>query len=83
MRLFARRAGAEIFRRHGKGFVVRRMFTGIEADIYVLPHADATYDVLAAPPMIERQCWPTGSILSSRPVSTRRPARLREAIRNF
>ena len=50
----ARDAGADVFeeRHQGKGFVVRRMFTDIEADIYVL--GDATYDAPSAPAMIER-----------------------------
>jgi glycosyltransferase involved in cell wall biosynthesis len=52
----ARAAGAEVFaeKRQGKGFVVRRMFTDIEADIYVLVDGDATYDAPSAPAMIER-----------------------------
>lgn len=52
----ARAAGAEVFleRHQGKGFVVRRMFTDVEADIYVLVDGDATYDAPSARPMIER-----------------------------
>jgi hypothetical protein len=52
----ARAAGAEVFheRHQGKGFVVRRMFTDVEADIYVLVDGDATYDAPSAPGMIER-----------------------------
>jgi glycosyltransferase involved in cell wall biosynthesis len=52
----ARAAGAEVFqqRHQGKGFVVRRMFTDVEADIYVLVDGDATYDAPSAPAMIER-----------------------------
>jgi glycosyltransferase involved in cell wall biosynthesis len=52
----ARAAGAEVFeeRHQGKGFVVRRMFTDIEADIYVLVDGDATYNAPSAPTMIER-----------------------------
>src|SRR6266446_3038533 len=52
----ARQAGAEVRseRRQGKGHVVRRMFTDIEADIYVLVDGDATYDAPSAPTMIER-----------------------------
>jgi glycosyltransferase involved in cell wall biosynthesis len=52
----ARAAGAEVFseQRQGKGFVVRRMFSDIEADIYVLVDGDATYDAPSAPKMIER-----------------------------
>lgn len=50
----ARAAGAEVFheKRQGKGFVVRRMFSDIEADIYVLVDGDATYDALSAPAMV-------------------------------
>lgn len=37
----------------GKGHVVRRMFSDIEADVYVLVDGDATYDAASAPAMIE------------------------------
>ena len=49
-------AGAEAFkeRYQGKGFVVRRMFTDVEADLYVLVDGDATYDAPSARRMIER-----------------------------
>jgi glycosyltransferase involved in cell wall biosynthesis len=49
-------AGAEVFteRRQGKGYVVQRMFTDVEADIYVLVDGDATYDAPSAKVMIER-----------------------------
>jgi len=52
----ARAAGAEVFqeRHQGKGFVVRRMFTDVEADIYVLVDGDATYHAPSARLMIER-----------------------------
>jgi Glycosyl transferase family 2 len=52
----ARLAGAQVFHesRQGKGFVVRRMFADIEADVYVLADGDATYDAASAPRMIER-----------------------------
>jgi glycosyltransferase involved in cell wall biosynthesis len=52
----ARAAGAEVFqeKHQGKGFVVQRMFTDVEADIYVLVDGDATYDAPSAPAMIER-----------------------------
>ena len=52
----ARAAGAEVFREkyQGKGFVVRRMFTDVEADIYVLVDGDATYDAPSAQVMIQR-----------------------------
>jgi glycosyltransferase involved in cell wall biosynthesis len=53
---FARAAGAEVFaeKRQGKGHVVRRMFSDVEADIYVLVDGDATYHAASAPEMIER-----------------------------
>jgi glycosyltransferase involved in cell wall biosynthesis len=38
----------------GKGNVVRRMFADVEADVYVMADGDATYDIAAAPRMIER-----------------------------
>src|SRR5262249_40263606 len=50
----ARAAGAIVRteRMQGKGNVVRRMFSDVEADIYVMADGDATYDALAAPEMI-------------------------------
>lgn len=52
----ARTAGAEVFRekRQGKGFVVSRMFTDVEADVYVLVDGDATYHAPSVRVMIER-----------------------------
>jgi len=52
----ARAAGAEVFqeKHRGKGFVVRRMFADVDADIYVLVDGDATYDAPSARRMIER-----------------------------
>ncbi len=52
----ARAAGAEVRRevRQGKGYVVRRMFNDVEADVYVLVDGDATYDAPSAPTMIAR-----------------------------
>lgn len=51
----ARRAGAIV--RHepwqGKGNVVRRMFSDIEADIYVLVDGDGTYHAPSAPRLID------------------------------
>ncbi len=49
-------AGAVVRRepRQGKGHVVRRMFTDVDADIYVLVDGDATYDAPSAPAMIAR-----------------------------
>jgi glycosyltransferase involved in cell wall biosynthesis len=50
----AARAGAIVRREQhqGKGRVVRRMFTDIDADIYVLVDGDATYDAPSARGMI-------------------------------
>ncbi|ARR57355.1 glycosyl transferase [Rhizorhabdus wittichii DC-6] len=50
----ARAAGAIVRteRMQGKGHVVRRMFSDVEADIYVMADGDATYDAAAAPEMI-------------------------------
>lgn len=52
----ARQAGAIVRteRLPGKGNVVRRMFSDIEADIYVLVDGDATYDASGAPAMVEK-----------------------------
>lgn len=52
----ARAAGAEVFHemRQGKGFVVRRMFADVEADIYVLVDGDATYHAPSVHSMIDR-----------------------------
>lgn len=51
----ARSAGAVVGneRLQGKGNVVRRMFSDIEADIYVLVDGDDTYDASVAPDLIE------------------------------
>jgi len=38
--------------RQGKGFVVRRMFSDVEADVYVLVDGDNTYDASAVPAMV-------------------------------
>jgi glycosyltransferase involved in cell wall biosynthesis len=52
----ARAAGAIVRteRQQGKGAVVRRMFSDVDADIYVMTDGDATYDAAAAPAMIQR-----------------------------
>src|SRR5262245_7375167 len=49
-------AGAKVFeeKHRGKGFVVRRMFADVDADIYVLVDGDATYDAPSVCRMIER-----------------------------
>lgn len=52
----ARKAGAMLrtVYRKGKGNVIRRMFADVEADIYVMVDGDSTYDISAAPKLIER-----------------------------
>ena len=52
----AREAGAIVRREplQGKGHVVRRMFSDIEADVYVMVDGDATYDAASAPRMVSR-----------------------------
>src|SRR6202162_740725 len=52
----ARAAGAIVRgeKHQGKGHVVRRMFSDIEADVYVLVDGDATYDAPSARAMIAR-----------------------------
>ncbi|MGB3627358.1 MAG: glycosyltransferase [Henriciella sp.] len=51
----ARRAGAIVRTetRQGKGYVVRRIFADVEADIYVMADGDGTYDASLAPTLIE------------------------------
>ena len=52
----AAEAGAIVRREgyRGKGNVVRRMFSDVEADVYVMADGDATYDAAAAPAMVRR-----------------------------
>jgi len=52
----ARGAGALVRREahQGKGNVVRRMFSDVEADLYVLVDGDATYDAASATAMIQK-----------------------------
>jgi hypothetical protein len=52
----AREAGAVVRREplQGKGHVVRRMFSDIEADVYLLVDGDGTYDAAAAPRLVSR-----------------------------
>lgn len=51
----AQKAGAEVrrVRLQGKGNVVRRMFADVDADVYLMLDADATYDPLTAPQLID------------------------------
>lgn len=50
----ARKAGAivRLEINQGKGNVLRRMFSDVEADIYIMADGDGTYDAQAAPEMI-------------------------------
>lgn len=52
----AAQAGATVRRETlpGKGNVVRRMFSDIEADVYVLVDGDNTYDASGAPAMVNK-----------------------------
>ena len=52
----ATRAGAIVRRetRQGKGHVLRRMFSDIDADIYVMADGDGTYDAGAAPALVDQ-----------------------------
>jgi glycosyltransferase involved in cell wall biosynthesis len=51
----AREAGAIVRMENlqGKGNVVRRMFSDIEADVYIMTDGDATYDPVSAPAMVD------------------------------
>lgn len=64
----ARQSGAIVIteRAQGKGSAVRRLFTTVEADVYVLIDGDDTYDISRAPEMIsllveERLAMVTGT----------------------
>src|SRR3981189_312785 len=52
----ARAAGATVRAetRQGKGYVVRRMFSDVDADVYVLVDGDATYDAPSARLLVAR-----------------------------
>ena len=52
----ARKSGAIVRRelREGKGYVIRRMFSDVDADIYIIVDGDGTYDAPSAPLMIAR-----------------------------
>ena len=53
-RAIAKKAGALVFnvRRRGKGNVVRKMFSEISADIYIMVDGDDTYDIINIEKMI-------------------------------
>jgi len=69
----ARDAGAVVVAEplQGKGNVVRRMFADIEADIYVLIDGDATYDVSAAPVLIDKMRDDRLDLVNARRVETK------------
>lgn len=46
-------ATVRVERRQGKGYVVRRMFADIDADVYILVDGDGTYEAAAAPRLVE------------------------------
>ncbi len=52
----AEKAGAIVCNepRKGKGNVVRRMFSDIDADIYIMADGDGTYDASVAPALVEK-----------------------------
>lgn len=54
--VLARDAGAIVRREplQGKGHAIRRMFTDVEADVYLLAEGNGTYDAASAPRMITR-----------------------------
>ena len=51
----AKKAGALVFNEpnKGKGNVIRRMFSDLEADIFIMVDGDATYEASMAPKMID------------------------------
>lgn len=51
----AREAGAIVrfVKQQGKGSTIRRMFSDIEADIYVMTDGDTTYDLSRAPELVD------------------------------
>lgn len=52
----AREAGAEVLFEgyQGKGNAVRRLFSDVDADIYVMADGDGTYDATTAPALVEK-----------------------------
>lgn len=51
----AKQAGAYVFTEtlQGKGHAVRRLMAEVDADIYIMMDGDATYDIKAAPQLVE------------------------------
>jgi glycosyltransferase involved in cell wall biosynthesis len=68
----AERAGAVVRGAplRGKGNVVRRMFSDVEADVYLLVDGDDTYDASAAPMMVRRLLDEGLDMVSAARVST-------------
>ncbi len=54
----------------GKGNVVRRMFSDVEADVYLLVDGDGTYDAAAAPMMVRRLIEDGLDMVSAARIST-------------
>jgi glycosyltransferase involved in cell wall biosynthesis len=54
----------------GKGNVVRRMFSDVEADVYLLVDGDGTYDAAAAPMLVRRLIEEGLDMVSAARVST-------------
>lgn len=69
-------AGAEVRHetRRGKGNVVRRMFTDIEADIYVMVDGDDTYDGSVAAQLVDKLVTENLDMLVGRRVETHQAA---------
>ena len=68
----ARGAGALVRSEHlqGKGFVVRRMFSDIDADIYLLVDGDGTYDASDAAGMIQHLIFNSLDMVNGRRIQT-------------
>src|ERR1700744_5728189 len=60
--------------RQGKGNVVRRMFAGVEADVYVLVDGDDTYDATVAPKLVEELIDGGYDIVPGRRIATAKDA---------
>jgi len=72
----ARNAGAIVRKegRQGKGNVVRRMFSDIEADVYVLVDGDDTYDAAASAALVDQLIDERLDFINGMRVSTARDA---------
>lgn len=67
----ARAAGAIVRREpmQGKGYVVRRMFADIDADVYVMVDGDATYEAADAPALVSQLCGEQCDVVVARRVN--------------